>query len=487
MKKQILILSMLSLGLGTFAKQNANAYDNKQDEVAILAVNDMHATIERMPQLSFIADSLREIYPNMLLLSAGDNRTGNPISDEYPESSYPMTALMNFAGFDASAVGNHEFDANPYGFKKQVQHAHFPYLAANIEVADSLGFKLQPYKIFTLPNGVKVGVLGIIQLGASGKPDSHPDNVKGFTFKPVMETIKENIKTVRKQCDVLVLLDHIGYDDDVKVAEAFDADVIVGGHSHTYLTNGVNKYGELIVQVEDKLRHASLITLKMDGKKIASRKVETINVKTASKNPVAEEMVKAFNTDSTLQEVLTQVERDVDTYDAWGVMMCDSWKAESGADIAFENYGGVRYDHFPKGNYTKNDAIRLDPFGNEAVMIELTGEEIQRLILACRHADEDRFPIVSGMKYEVEYSKQDPNVINYITLMNEDGTPFDMKKTYTLITNSYIPAICDFDHKNEFLPQGIKCVTMMINYLRKQKSIDYRDKRNVVVKESHFK
>lgn len=481
MKKFLLLLSALSIGMSAFAK------DKPVKNIAILSVNDMHATIERMPQVVHIADSLREIYPNLLLLSAGDNRTGNPISDEYPESSYPMTALMNFAGFDASTVGNHEFDASIYGFRKQVHHSHFPYLAANIQMADSLGFQVQPYKIFTLPNGVRVGVLGLGQVGVNGKADSHPDNLTGVTFIPVKDAIKKYIKIVRKQCDVLVLLSHNGFDEDVKVAEEFDADLIIGGHSHTLLVNGVDKYGELITQVEDKLRHMNLTTVQLEGKKVVSKKTKLLNVKTSGKNSVAEKMVKEFSSDSTLMEVLTVVERDVDTYDAWGCMMCDSWKAESGADIAFENYGGVRYDYFPKGNFTKNDAIRLDPFGNEAVMIELTGEEIQRLILACRHADEDRFPIVSGMKYEVEFSKQDPNVINYINLMNEDGTPLDMKKTYKLVTNTYIQAICKFDHKNDYYPVGTKCINLMLNYLRKQKSIDYRDKRNVVVKESHFK
>ena len=78
--------------------------------VHILAVNDMHATLENMPRLAAIADSLRNLYPSLLVLSAGDNRTGNPFNDMYKPSGYPMVALMNQIGFNASAVGNHDFD-----------------------------------------------------------------------------------------------------------------------------------------------------------------------------------------------------------------------------------------------------------------------------------------------------------------------------------------------------------------------------------------
>ena len=86
-----------------------NVFGQKQ-EVHILAVNDMHATIEAFPKLAAIADSLRTLYPSLLIFSAGDNRTGNPLNDMYEVSSYPMVALMNQVGFNATAVGNHEFD-----------------------------------------------------------------------------------------------------------------------------------------------------------------------------------------------------------------------------------------------------------------------------------------------------------------------------------------------------------------------------------------
>ena len=81
------------------------------ETVRILSTNDMHSAIEKMPQLDAIVDSIRAIDPFVLVLSAGDNRTGNPYNDLYEPVSYPMISLMNLIGFDASGLGNHEYDS----------------------------------------------------------------------------------------------------------------------------------------------------------------------------------------------------------------------------------------------------------------------------------------------------------------------------------------------------------------------------------------
>ena len=73
-------------------------------EITILAVNDMHAAIDRFPKFAALVDSMRTVYPDLLLFSGGDNRTGNPANDMYPEPSYPMMALMNKVGFNLSCV-----------------------------------------------------------------------------------------------------------------------------------------------------------------------------------------------------------------------------------------------------------------------------------------------------------------------------------------------------------------------------------------------
>ena len=87
----------------------------ERKEVHILSANDMHAQIAYMPALADIADSLRTLYPGLLVFSAGDNRTGDPLNDMNEIPAYPMVALMNQIGFNATTLGNHEFDSSPRG------------------------------------------------------------------------------------------------------------------------------------------------------------------------------------------------------------------------------------------------------------------------------------------------------------------------------------------------------------------------------------
>ena len=111
-------------------------------EIHILATNDMHANIDAFPQFAAIADSLRTLYPSLLVFSAGDNRTGNAISDKYEISSYPMVALMNQVGFNASALGNHEFDVN--SLPPLMGLYNFTYICANELHYEESGFHTVP-------------------------------------------------------------------------------------------------------------------------------------------------------------------------------------------------------------------------------------------------------------------------------------------------------------------------------------------------------
>ena len=156
----------------------SSAFGQKR-EVHILAANDMHAAIEYFPQLAAIADSLRTLYPSLLILSAGDNRTGNPKNDMFRISSYPMVTLMNQVGFDATTLGNHEFDVN--SLPPLMSYSAFSYICANIFPSEEAGLHILPTKMFDV-DGAKVGVIGAIQVNAQGRPDTHPDNLKGIRF-----------------------------------------------------------------------------------------------------------------------------------------------------------------------------------------------------------------------------------------------------------------------------------------------------------------
>jgi 5'-nucleotidase len=188
-----MVLLVIAIGLVSACSTGKKAITGSlaERQAVIFAVNDMHATIDNFPKLAFIVDSLRVIYPDMLLVAAGDNQTGNPVNDQYPEKGFPMIELMNAAGFDLSAVGNHEFDSSPEGFRNLTQKANFGFICANLSAGPSNDIRIEPYKIITLPNGLKLAFLGLLQINQNDIPDSHPDNMKGFAFRPPFDAARE--------------------------------------------------------------------------------------------------------------------------------------------------------------------------------------------------------------------------------------------------------------------------------------------------------
>ncbi len=170
-----LVLLGTTLLMGCNTSQYAKVTQLPQERtLEILAVNDMHAALDNFPRLAFIVDSLRATYPNLLLVSGGDNQTGNPVNDQYPEKGMPMIELMNAVQFDLSAVGNHEFDSGLKSFEKLTHKADFDFISANMEQPKGADFRIKPYTIVKLPNGLKVAFVSLLDINANGIPDTHP-------------------------------------------------------------------------------------------------------------------------------------------------------------------------------------------------------------------------------------------------------------------------------------------------------------------------
>ena len=323
---KILLASLLMLLTLTASAQ-------ERRELHILSTNDMHAAIEQFPRLGFVADSLRALYPDLLILSAGDNRSGDPINDMFEIPAYPMVALMNQVGFHATAVGNHEFDSNQYGLAKLIGLSAFSTLCANMEPDPKFNMHVKPYQLFDC-GGISVGVLGITALGSLGTPESHPARMTDIKFMDPLETIKK-YEFLRKQCDVVLLLSHLGYKDDVKFSAQLPwVDIIVGGHSHTQLDGGEIHNGILITQNMKSLPFATHSTLVLEGNKIVEKKAERIAVagKGEVNNTIAA-LVQYFSENPAFKRVLAVAETPFACKEELGCLMCDAYIVETGADF----------------------------------------------------------------------------------------------------------------------------------------------------------
>ncbi len=446
-------------------------------EIHILAANDMHAQIEVFPQLAALADSLRTIDPSLLIFSAGDNRTGNPVNDKYVLPAYPMVSLMNQVGFNGSTLGNHEFDG--HSLKRLIGLSNFRYICANTFPSDSVGIKLVPYQVFDV-EGLKVAVIGCIQLSPQGIPSTHPDNLKGISFKPAEEVIPQ-YEWLSKECDATILLSHLGYPDDIKMAEKFPwLDLIIGGHTHTQLKGDEVKNGVLITQNKNKFHRVTYITLTVEDGKVVDKKAEYIDVKKHPKSvKLVEEMIRFYNDNPTLRRVLATADAPFEVREELGCMMCDAFMAGTGAEIAVENQGGVRIDSHAQGDITVRDVLEMDPFDNHAVILELTGDEIARMMLSYCHNVLHSFPYVGGMRCEITLDK-DPDKIKSIKLLTLSGKRLNMKKKYKVVTNSYIPATSEIPEGSEHVLNKYT-TDIIMEYLEKKKNVNYQGVRRLTI------
>lgn len=444
----------------------------KARTIEILAVNDMHAALDNFPRFAFMTDSLRAIYPHLLLVSGGDNQTGNPANDQYPEKGMPIIELMNAVNFDLSAVGNHEFDSRLAGFKHITHKAEFDFLSANVELPQKNDFRIKPYKIVETPNGLKIAFVSLLDINPNGIPDTHPDNVKGFVFYNPFEKAQEYL-FLKDSSDLFVMVNHMGFEEDVKLANQLPAEsvnLIIGGHSHTKVDKDQIHNGIMITQAERKLKYATLIKLTVTPEGQVNREMELLTVgKKGNTRADIQEMVDAYNNNPALTQTIAIAEDDFSNYEEIGFMMMDALRKGTGADIALINPGGVRISELPKGAVRTRDVYEMDPFGNEIVQYNLSGHEMRNLFLAAFTLDENMPIYPSGMT--TRYILNSDESLKDVELFTSNGEPFDMDKTYTVVMNDYMASIYRYERQDP--GQGLFRPTAesIIEYLKELKNI----------------
>lgn len=245
-------ISSAFLGLGGLSLSSFKSASTKQ--LTILHTNDVHSYIDPFPpnhpknpnmggvaRRAAIIETIRKENPNVLLLDAGDIFQGTPYFNYYGgELEFKLMSMMRY---DLATIGNHDFDNGIEGFYKQFPNATFDFVSANYDFKNTvLDGHVQPYKLFD-KNGIKVGVFGL-GVALDGLVDKK--NSKETVYHDPLEISKDMARILKheKKCDLVICLSHLGYkykDEpdkicDLKLAELTkDIDLIIGGHTHTFL------------------------------------------------------------------------------------------------------------------------------------------------------------------------------------------------------------------------------------------------------------
>jgi len=247
-KKTSASLALASVGGLTF-----KSCETKPKHITILHTNDTHSQIEPfnpnhhkfankggVARRASLIQKVRNENPNTLLLDAGDIFQGTPYFNYFGgEIEFKLMSLLKY---DAATMGNHDFDNSIEGFHHQLPNANFDFVCANYDFKNTiLNTLVKPYKIF-FKDGIKIGVFG---LGIELQNLVSPELFKETTYLDPIEITKDITRELKENenCDLIICLSHLGYHykntqkvSDLKLAAATkDIDLIIGGHTHTFL------------------------------------------------------------------------------------------------------------------------------------------------------------------------------------------------------------------------------------------------------------
>lgn len=227
---------------------------NKTKKITILHTNDVHSHIDPfgpndgrnanqggVARRASLIETIRKDNPNTLLLDAGDIFQGTPYFNYY--GGELEFKLMSMLKYDLATIGNHDFDNGIDGLYAQLPNAEFDFVSANYDFKNTvLDTHVKPYKLF-VKDGIKIGVFG---LGIELKSLVDPRLFKETVYNDPVETAQDMSRILKEneQCDLVICLSHLGYNyknstkiSDLALAKKTkDIDLIIGGHTHTFLT-----------------------------------------------------------------------------------------------------------------------------------------------------------------------------------------------------------------------------------------------------------
>ena len=492
------VVALLGLGLSrSWATAQATEQAGPPTEdgftLVLMHTNDVHARIEQFNKYGGFCDEdaanegkcfggvarrmtkIREIraeFPDALLLDAGDEFQGTLFFTQYKGEA--TREFMQTLGYDAMTVGNHEFDAGPETLAKFVQEAGFPVLGANVDAEADPALKglLKPYTILDV-NGTQVGLIGVIS-PLTGILSNAGPNVQ---FTDPVEAVKKYTAELEDQgVKIIVVLSHLGYRADQDLAAQVEGvDIIVGGHTHTFLSNTSDKAkgpyptvvesarGEPVLIVQDYAYGKYLgflkTTFSADGVAQSWEGEPILLDANVEQDPEVlarvQELAEPLN--ELRKKVIGETAVDLDGSRescrfgecTMGNLVTDAilWATEAqGVQIALQNGGGIRAS-IPKGPVTVGQVLEVLPFGNTIATFEIKGADLlAALENGVSRADNPenegtgRFLQVAGLRYAWDPSKPVGERIVSVEVRNADGEwePLDPEAVYKVAANNFI-------------------------------------------------
>lgn len=447
----------------------------------ILHTNDHHAHLEpvkfgdrllggiarRRTLIEQIRAESKTNQEPLLLLDAGDIFQGTLYFNQYLGQA--DLDFYNALAYDASTIGNHEFDRGQQVLADFIAKAKFPIISANIDIAPEspLYGKVRPWHVLDI-QGEKIGMFGLTT------PDtailaSVGDGVK-FT-DPIAAARKSVLALKQQGINKIVALTHIGFDNDVLLAQKVsDIDIIIGGHSHTSVGNIpkanhpyplVEKNGtkEPVLVVTDwewgKYLGDLSVSFDRTGKLIAWAGKPHVLDASIKPNPEFADKLKAYAApiEALRQKIIGKslVALDGDrvklrtSETALGNLIADAILAKTKVDrvqVVLINAGGIR-NGFPLGDITMGHVLEALPFGNTITRVELTGKQLTEALesgVSMAEQGEGRFPQVAGIRFVWDSKLPAGKRVTKVEVKDASGKfqLLNPKDVYRVATNNFL-------------------------------------------------
>ena len=393
---------------------------------------------------AWLFDEAERRNPNTLILDGGDS----PYNTDLANISLGKSSVdvMNAQGYDATVLGNHDFDYSFDNLLSLADRAEYAMLSANTYWKDgTYPEQFEPYIVKEV-GGVKVAIVGLTDDGS--KATTHYANTQDIDFHDQWEVGQEVVAQADAEADVVIMLSHLHGGNNTVPTRIDGIDMEIGGGNDIF-GRPLNIEGTVVVNPGGVGTCVNQTNLNLkDGEVLGY----TFNQIILSSDVPEDAEVKAIiedyqaDLDAQMEVVIGQCASDI----AWssplvrtqesplGNLAADALRDYCDADIAIQNGGGIRAG-LTAGDVTVGDVFAMLPFDNKVTLVEVTGQTVWDALengVDGYPTTNGKFPQVSGIKYTFDGSKPAGERIVSVTL--EDGTPLDLDAWYTLACNDFM-------------------------------------------------
>ncbi|KAJ55229.1 5'-nucleotidase [Actibacterium mucosum KCTC 23349] len=399
---------------------------------------------------------------NLLVLDAGDPFQGSLFYTTYKGDA--EAEFMQAIGYDAMAVGNHEFDDGPEGLDAFIDKVSFPVISGNLDLSSSLlKGKVQNHVVLEV-GGQKIGIISALATDTVDTSSPGPNVV----FQDEIDSLSADVAALEAEgVDKIIALTHVGLPKDIEIAGAVPGlDLVIGGHSHTLLSNTSDRaagpyptmVGDVpVVQAYAYSKYVGEITLTFDDAGNVTSAVGEPILLDASITPDAAIAARVAEMGAPIEEMKQRVvansggliDGDRGSCRAvecqMGNLVADAMLdrvADQGITIAIQNGGGLRAS-IDAGEVTMGEVLTVLPFQNTLSTFYVSGQTvIDALENGVSQVEEGkgRFPQVAGLKFTFDMSVAplEGRVSDVQVVVDGDWKAIDPAATYGLVSNNYV-------------------------------------------------